>query len=254
MLLFRPGKMIFKQMKLRMKPVILLLSFLIASISASGQDSLATIYFYRPAKGAGAAISFIVYQDTSRVGRLTPGNILNYRCRPGKKWFRAKTADENYIHLELKSGETYYIECGLSVGAFVGRPTFRQVFAAEAREAFRRINPYAVEFVKEDGVTVIPQQKDTVRALNNLFQRKRKGGTTRAIVFGLLGLSSLVGTASGNSDPGNFVFIGFCGIMAITGGTQSAKYRNPEPVIRDFQAGKGIPQLLKGKLKRKDFK
>ena len=93
-----------------------------------------------------------------------------------------------------------------------------------------------------------------LRALNNLFQRKRKGGTTRAIVFGLLGLSSLVGTASGNSDPGNFIFIGFCGIMAITGGTQSAKYRNPEPVIRDFQAGKGIPQPLKGKLKRKDFK
>ena len=233
---------------------ILLSAFLIASISAAGQDSLATIYFYRESKLAGSLVSYIVYHDTTRIGRLTPGNILNYRCNPGLQTFRAKTESESSVTIEVKPGGTYYIECGLSVGAFVGRPTFRQVFAAEAREAFRKINPYAVEFVKEDGVTVIPQQKDTVRALNNLFQRKRKGGTTRAIVFGLLGLSSLVGTASGNSDPGNFIFIGFCGIMAITGGTQSAKYRNPEPVIRDFQAGKGIPQPLKAKLKRKDFK
>ena len=94
------------------------------------------------------------------------------------------------------------------------------------------------------------QQKDTVRALNNLYTRKRKGGTSRALWFGMFGLASLVGTVSSDSpDPGNYIFIGLCGIMAGTGLGECKSVRSAinhlEPVLQAYTHGAGLPASVK---------
>lgn len=120
-------------------------------------------------------------------------------------------------------------------------------------------------------------RNDTVRALTNLYSRKRKGGTARAVVFGLLDVASIAGTASykpgtvtvnqgsagsqtfttsSDSPPAiNYVFIGFCTVMTITGITQASKYSDEklQVVLDDYkQSGKVPPDIL-SKLKQKDF-
>jgi hypothetical protein len=120
-------------------------------------------------------------------------------------------------------------------------------------------------------------KEDTIKALRHLYKRKKNGGTARAIVFGILGASSLVGTLSyqpsyvtinqgsagsqrfeTSSPPGAaaYFFIGFSTVMTITGITQATKYNNTnlENLITDYNQGKTLPQSVKIKLKRKDFR
>jgi hypothetical protein len=124
--------------------------------------------------------------------------------------------------------------------------------------------------------TNVDPQADTMRAFRHLFERKRKGGATRAIVFGILGTASLIGTlsykpsyltinqgsagsqrieTSSGPDAASYVFIGFSAIMTITGITQETKYSatNLESLLHGYKEGKALPLALKSKLKKKDF-
>lgn len=238
--------------------------FVIVFLSASAQD--ARIYFYRDAKFVGAIVGYNVCLDSALVGRASSGSVLSYSSAPGLKTIRAKTEGESSLTIELKAGVTYYIECGIEIGAVAGRPSFRQVSASEAKAAVSKINPQLVMAIDVD-----PQfATDTARALNNMFHRKKIGGVTRAIVFGVLGLGSLIGTISqsGSSstvggatidtgpDPANYVFIGVCTVLTITGITQASKYNRGRltQVVREYNEGKGVPNEFKSKLKTKDFK
>ncbi len=116
---------------------------------------------------------------------------------------------------------------------------------------------------------------DTVRAVKHLYERKRKGGKTRAIVFGILGTVALINAltyepdyviinqgssgsqrvSSGGPEPAGYILIGFSTIMTITGITQRAKYSyaNLHTVLEEYEQGHLSPQI-KSKLKKKDFK
>ena len=121
------------------------------------------------------------------------------------------------------------------------------------------------------------QAADTIRALTNLFQRKRKGGTTRAVIFGTLGVASLIGTLSykpstvtinqgsagtqtietSSGPPAiNYVWIGFSTIMTITGITQASNFSTTklDNLVSQYKEGQPLPANIKAKLKNKDFK
>ena len=113
------------------------------------------------------------------------------------------------------------------------------------------------------------QQSDTTRALQNLFQRKRKGGTTRAVVFGALGVISLISTTKSQTvnaggqnidvtpdNTGAYLFAGFSTVMCITGIVQTSNYSSEklEILLADYRKGIPLPQKIKNKLKKKDFK
>ncbi|MBL7855538.1 MAG: hypothetical protein JNL17_14140 [Cyclobacteriaceae bacterium] len=102
------------------------------------------------------------------------------------------------------------------------------------------------------------QKSDTIRALSNLYQRKRKGGTARAIVFGLLGLTAIINTANaeGGGDGGAYIMIGFSAAMVGTGIAQTNKYNalNLEQTVHSYKSGTPLPATLKKKFKQKDFR
>jgi hypothetical protein len=241
----------------------LLLFTIVVSVSAQSQSH---IYFFRDAKFVGAIVGYNVYMDSALVGRVSSGSVITYSCEPGLRTFRAKTEGEGSITIDLKPGVTYYIECGTTLGAVVGHPSFRQVSASEAKVAVGKINPQLVAVFDVDPEFVT----DTTRALNNMFQRKRKGGVKRGIWFGAIAVVALINTIkqTGSTstvygvsvdtgpDPANYVVMGVCTVVAITGAAQASKYNDGRltQVIRDYKEGRDIPKEFKSKLKKKDFK
>lgn len=235
---------------------ILILSFILLSTLASAQDSVQVI-FYRPSKFAGSVVTYRIMHGPKEVAKMMAGSVARYKTVAGLQTFTGKTEGERSITIHMKDGQTYYIECGITMGAVMGLPAFRQVYSFEARQELMKLNPALAATIKDDVVQMGEQQKDTVRAVNNLFSRKRKGGTSRALWFGMFGVASLVGTVSSDSpDPGNYIFIGLCGIMAGTGMGNASRYDqyHLEPVLQAYTHGAGLPAQVRSKLRKKDFK
>jgi hypothetical protein len=119
----------------------------------------------------------------------------------------------------------------------------------------------------------VRQKEDTVKALSLLFQRKHSGGVARSIVFGVLGVSALAGTAnykpstvnyngqviqtgSDSPPPINYIFIGFFAVMTGTGISNASKFskENLVKIQKDYAEGKPLPQWVKSRLRDRDFK
>ncbi|MBX2900532.1 MAG: hypothetical protein KF775_12830, partial [Cyclobacteriaceae bacterium] len=92
---------------------------------------------------------------------------------------------------------------------------------------------------------------DTLRALSNLYARKRKGGTTRGVVFAIW---AVAGVAAGDEAvlPGVLTL----GAISISGFAQSGKYNavNQQKAVEDYQGGKPLSAKIKSKFKEKDFR
>jgi hypothetical protein len=255
---------------------LFIITLFVSACQAYGQDSLATIYFYRASKFAGSFVGYNLKHNGNIIGRVKSGTLLTYQCPAGVQIFSATTESESSIKVEVASGETYYIECGIAVGVMVGKPTFRQASAIQAKVDIEKLDK-AIASALPSKVLESNQAADTIRALANLFQRKRKGGTTRAVVFGALGIGSIIGTANykpttvtinqgsagsqiietSSGPPAiNYVFIGFSAIMVVTGITQTSNYstQNLDALINNYKEGNPLPAKIKSKLKAKDFK
>jgi hypothetical protein len=266
-------------MKTRKIEILIIGVFLSATSLLQAQDSLATVYFYRSYKNAGPAkrYDYDLKHDKKVIGRIKPGMVVTYRSQPGSQIFSGFTESESSIKLIVAAGGKYFVECGLAIGVQVDRPSFRIASELEAVKAIQKIDPNVLSKVSSNGGAG-SQLSDTVRALHNLYQRKRKGGTARAIVFGIIGGSSLIGTlnykpstitinqgSAGNqtlqvgpsSPPAiNYVFIGFSAIMFGSGISQVGKYsiQNLDLLLRSYEKGNPLPEMVKSKLKKKDFK
>jgi len=258
-------------------PITLLFLFSVCSTALLAQDSLATVYFYREGKFAGSFVGYDVMHNGTTIGRIKSNSVFTYQSKGGLQTFMATTEGASSMKIELAPGNTYFIECGLGVGVMVGRPTFRQATNTEARKKIEKINSVVANAIPAN-IQEVVQPNDTVRALQNLFQRKRKGGTARAAVFGVIAVASLVGIANykqatvtinqgsagsqvipiGSSSPpaANFILAGFSAIMTITGITQTSKYADDklEALLQVYKNGKPLPPIIKSKLKKKDFK
>lgn len=250
--------------------------FLFSTSRLLAQDSLATVYFYRASKFAGSFVGYNLKHNDKVIGRVKSGSLLTYRCPPGLQVFSATTESEASIKIDIVAGETYYIECGIAVGLLVGRPSFRQASALLAKADIEKLDKVVAASLPATALSG-NASADTIRALTNLFQRKRKGGTTRAVVFGALGLVSAIGTAgykpstvtinqgsagtqtieTSSGPPAiNYVFIGFSAIMVVTGITQTSNYSTQklDVLLNSYKEGNPLPATIKGKLKKKDFK
>lgn len=254
-----------------MKYLLALILFL-NSLALLAQDSLATVYFYKGSKFAGYLAGYDLRHNGKVIGRVKSGEVITYRCAAGLQVFSGTTESESSIKFETKAGEVYFVECGLATGVVVGRPSFRLASPAQAKKEIEKIDK-TINVPLPAAEILPPHVSDTVRALTNLYQRKRKGGTARAVVFGILGTASLIGTVTykestvttnqgqvipvSSGPPAiNYVFIGFCSVMTFSGISQANNFsaENLELVVNDYKAGKPLPKKVKRFLKKKDFK
>jgi len=103
------------------------------------QDSLATVYFYRPGKPDKLLVCYDIKRGDELIGRAQPNSMFTYRVKSGQQIFKATTETESSFRLTVESGKTYFVECGVSVGMAVGRPTFRLAPSAEAKNEIAKI-------------------------------------------------------------------------------------------------------------------
>ena len=96
----------------------------------SADENHALIYFVRPSAFGGAAMSYFIHEDTTPIGVLKSGTYFMHKALPGKHTYWAETEARASVLLDVKAGETYYVEGSVGLGFWAGRPELREVTKA----------------------------------------------------------------------------------------------------------------------------
>ena len=101
----------------------------------------ALIHIYRY-KGPGAMVSYDIYLGNEVICRLKN----NYKetvmvTKEGLNSIWAKTETKTEIPVNIAHGKNYYLRCGITVGAFVGRPVLELVDEKTGEIEFESFNP-----------------------------------------------------------------------------------------------------------------
>lgn len=226
----------------------------------STDSTLATVYFYRPHSPKGIVFSFSMHHNDSLIGRVRDGSVVIYQCAPGVQEFWSETESRTSIFINMAAGKTYFVRCRMALGTVAAMPSFRQV---GPDEAVPNITPLFQEQNASESVTELYRRRemaasrentDTLRALNNLYERKRKGGRARGAIFAVIGLGGVIASVA-NSDPSGLAGVSVLALISITGYTQAAKYKpqNLQKVLTDYANTGTLPEQIKKRLKPKDF-
>lgn len=95
----------------------------------------ADLYVYRGFRIFGFLIGYNLFVDNAKIGTVKINTAFKVSIPAGKEvelW--AKTEAKRSLVMTFKEGESYYLNCGIGWGIFVGRPKFKLV------------NPYHGEF------------------------------------------------------------------------------------------------------------
>jgi len=86
-----------------------------------------TVYVYRPKAFGGGAISYTVSANGTELSSLPAGGYFVYYATPGETEFSAKTEAKTSVTVDVKPGQTYYVQGTIGMGVFVGHPHLTQV-------------------------------------------------------------------------------------------------------------------------------
>jgi hypothetical protein len=87
----------------------------------------AVVCFFRPSAFTGGGMSYFVFEDNTKIGLLKSGSYFMHRSMPGKHTYLAETEARAAVTLDVKAGETYYVEGGIGMGFWAGRPQLTEV-------------------------------------------------------------------------------------------------------------------------------
>jgi hypothetical protein len=96
-------------------------------------DDKGLVYFYRESKFVGGAVSYNIRENDQIVGAIANGTYFFLFPTPGEHTYSAATEAASARTLTVEAGKTYYIECGVEMGLFAGRPSLKIVAEAEGK-------------------------------------------------------------------------------------------------------------------------
>ncbi len=94
-------------------------------ISADSEHGI--VYLYRDSAFGGGAISYFIEEDTKVIGLLKSGSYFIHKTTPGKHTYSAETEARTAVTIEVHPNEAYYIEGGVAMGFWAGRPQLTEV-------------------------------------------------------------------------------------------------------------------------------
>nr|WP_246387943.1 DUF2846 domain-containing protein [Desulfovibrio intestinalis] len=103
----------------------------------SVEEHTATIVFFREWAFTGGGITYFVTEDTKNIGLLKAGSYFIYKALPGKHTYSAETEARSSVTLDVQSGQIYYVEGGIGMGFWAGRPQLIEV----TKPVFDKIKP-----------------------------------------------------------------------------------------------------------------
>ena len=91
--------------------------------------------------GTGSLISYDLYLGDSVICRVQN----NYKTtlhikKDGLNTLWARTESKSEIPIDVKMGKTYYLRCGITMGAFVGRPSLELIDSKTGKTEFESFN------------------------------------------------------------------------------------------------------------------
>lgn len=93
-----------------------------ASAAATADAGTGTVVFFREKKMMGAAIRFKVRENGTQLCKLGSGTFCTVQVPAGTHQYDVHTEAKDQLSLEVKPGETYYVQSTISMGAFAGHP------------------------------------------------------------------------------------------------------------------------------------
>ena len=103
-------------------------------------DDCALLHIYRPGTMKGMAVSYDLHLEDEVVFRVKNKTKTTLRITgEGLKTLWAKTETRVELPVDVKLGHEYYIQCGLSFGALVGRPKLEIVDNKKGKDEFAKI-------------------------------------------------------------------------------------------------------------------
>ena len=99
----------------------------------------AIIHVYRRS-GQGALVSFDLHLGDSTICRVKSNFCESIKInKEGLNSLWAKTETKSEIPIKIEFGKAYYVRCGISMGAFVGRPKLQMVDNATGKREYNAI-------------------------------------------------------------------------------------------------------------------
>ena len=92
----------------------------------AAQDK-ALVCFLRESQFLGGGVSYFIYDGELQIGGLRSGSYFIYNTDPGQHTFWAETETKVFVTLDLDAGQEYFVVGGVTMGAWIGHPTFTQV-------------------------------------------------------------------------------------------------------------------------------
>ncbi|MDR2819773.1 MAG: DUF2846 domain-containing protein [Desulfovibrio sp.] len=76
-------------------------------------DSSAVIYFFRESAFVNGGLNYFINEDANRIGLLKSGTYFVHKTTPSKHTYWVDVGDKVYTTLDIKAGQTYYIDGGI---------------------------------------------------------------------------------------------------------------------------------------------
>ena len=103
-------------------------------------DDYALLHLYRPKSMMGMAISYDLNLDDNVVFRVKNNSKTTIKITSeGLKTLWAKTETRVELPVDIRLGQEYYVQCGLGMGALVGRPKLEIVDNRKGKDEFSKI-------------------------------------------------------------------------------------------------------------------
>ncbi len=97
------------------------------------EDGKGLVYFYRERKLVGGAVGYNIKEGETVIGAIKNGTYCFVQATPGAHTYSASTEAGTARTLTIEAGKTYYIECGVEMGLFAGRPSMKIANPDEAK-------------------------------------------------------------------------------------------------------------------------
>lgn len=100
-----------------------------------------TIIFFREGHVNGAALKPSIYLDGKELDRLANGRWLSVHTSPGKHDIKSSAKNEPATVIDVKEGETIYVQMVVVNGTWRGAGRLMQVDGADAKKAIAGLKP-----------------------------------------------------------------------------------------------------------------
>ena len=101
----------------------------------------ALVVFFRPSAFKGGAISFIVREGETELGKLKNANYFTAQVTPGKHDYTVHSEAKDVTTIEAEAGETYFLSGEINMGFMAGRPNLSPSDLEAFKTAFKKLKP-----------------------------------------------------------------------------------------------------------------